>query len=365
MTEKVSRVPALGTVPTKLDPDSKKFLSAVKQRLELAFGDVPGGQFASIAALINSGGATRNPDGSLGPPPLPGGIGDFTPPPAPAHVTVTGGFATVIITFDQPTYSNHAYAEILRSVDSNLGHAVVIGQTPGSVFSDAVGNSFDGWYWVRFVSIANITGPVDSEAGHEATTSLDPTYAMDVLSSLYGNAPFFVQATTTVINGVTVPPGVYIRDAYMANGNITSAKIGLAQIDNARIANLAVATANIANGAITTAKIGTAQITTALIAAAQITSALIANGTITNANIANGTITTANIGTGQITNALISGAIQSNATGVGGNPRWILDKSGGLSLFGPVGGGWMLLNDSNIQVFNSSGVLQVAMGVGI
>jgi hypothetical protein len=50
--------------------------------------------------------------------------------------------------------------------------------------------------------------------------------------------PFIVQATSTTINGVSVPAGVYMNDAYIRNGTITNAKIGNAAIDDAKIASL-------------------------------------------------------------------------------------------------------------------------------
>ena len=53
--------------------------------------------------------------------------------------------------------------------------------------------------------------------------------------------PFIVQATPTTINGLAVPAGVYINDAFIRNGTITNAKIGNAAIDDAKIANLSAA----------------------------------------------------------------------------------------------------------------------------
>lgn len=50
--------------------------------------------------------------------------------------------------------------------------------------------------------------------------------------------PFVVQTTPTVINGVSVPAGVYIDAANIRNGTITAAKIGNAAIDDAKIATL-------------------------------------------------------------------------------------------------------------------------------
>jgi hypothetical protein len=47
-----------------------------------------------------------------------------------------------------------------------------------------------------------------------------------------------VQTTPTVINGVSVPAGVYIEDGFIKNGTITNAKIANAAIDDAKIAFL-------------------------------------------------------------------------------------------------------------------------------
>lgn len=50
--------------------------------------------------------------------------------------------------------------------------------------------------------------------------------------------PFIVQTTPTVINGVSVPAGVYMEDGFIKNGTITNAKIANAAIDDAKIKDL-------------------------------------------------------------------------------------------------------------------------------
>lgn len=63
--------------------------------------------------------------------------------------------------------------------------------------------------------------------------------------------PFIVTTTTQIINGVSVPPGTYIRNAYIQNGVIDNAKIGNAAITTAKIADLSVDTLKIAGDAVT------------------------------------------------------------------------------------------------------------------
>lgn len=53
--------------------------------------------------------------------------------------------------------------------------------------------------------------------------------------------PFVVTTTQRVINGVTVPVGVYMDAGFIQNGTITNAKIGNAVIDDAKIVNLSAA----------------------------------------------------------------------------------------------------------------------------
>lgn len=91
---------------------------------------------------------------------------------------------------------------------------------------------------------------------------------------------FVYQATASVINGVTVPAGLYLDSAYIKNGSITTAHIGDAQIDAAKIKD----------AAITSAKIGDAQIT----------NAKVSNGAIGSINIVDGAVTTAKIGDLQV-----------------------------------------------------------------
>ncbi len=65
--------------------------------------------------------------------------------------------------------------------------------------------------------------------------------------------PFVVRSTPTTINSEPVSPGVYINDAWIANGTISNAKIGNAAIDDAKIA--AMDAAKITTGFIDAARI--------------------------------------------------------------------------------------------------------------
>lgn len=125
--------------------------------------------------------------------------------------------------------------------------------------------------------------------------------------------PFIVQTTPTVIDGIQVPAGVYMADAFIKNASITSAMIRNGAIETAKIINGAIETAKIKDGAITDAKIANATIWSAKIRDAAITNAKIANLAVDSLKIANLAVTNAKIANAAITNAKIADATITNA----------------------------------------------------
>lgn len=104
------------------------------------------------------------------------------------------------------------------------------------------------------------------------------------------SVPFVVQASSTTLNGVSVPAGVYMQDGFIKNGSIVNAKIGDAAIDNAKIASLDAGKINA--GTISTSRLN--------IDGSTLTSVngvlQIANLAVTNAKIANLAVNNAKIG---------------------------------------------------------------------
>lgn len=105
------------------------------------------------------------------------------PPHAPVNVSVSGAFHTIVLTWDAPTYWGHAFAEVWRSGDDNLSHAVRVGTTQANVYADSVGKAFSAFYWVRFVNKNAMEGPYQGTEGLHAATSKD---VQDILDELQG-----------------------------------------------------------------------------------------------------------------------------------------------------------------------------------
>ena len=100
--------------------------------------------------------------------------------------------------------------------------------------------------------------------------------------------PFSVITTATTINGVLVPAGVYISDAFVANGTITNAKIGEAAIDDAKISSLNAE--KITTGILNAERIGVGSIDANRITSNTITAEQIGANIITGDEIAAGAI---------------------------------------------------------------------------
>lgn len=301
----MNKLPAIPCVDSRIPPDIHRVLSPMKQILDSAIEAGKSGKASPFGGMSESDVKKLMPD-------LPDALSDFSVPPTPADLIVSGGFATIMLTWLGTGYRSHGYTEIWRNTVDDIATAVLIGQSPGTQYADAIGNSMTAFYWVRFVSQAGVTGPYNAVSGTKGQTSLDPNYVLSVLGIPESN-PFYIQATPTTINGVAVPAGAYIRAAFIANGSISSTKIGLAAIDTARIADGAIVNAKIEDAAITSTKIKDASITSAKIAKLAVGTAHIADATITAAKICDAEITAAKIKDATITGAKIKDATITSA----------------------------------------------------
>lgn len=185
-------VPAIPPTPAGLAPALRQQLSAIAQAVNTLLGATGNGSgaAATLGTLAAAGLVSVSTSGQVA------GMNviDYTPPPAPAGLSTSGALGNVILTWDNPSYSNHSYTEIWREQvtftggvadPSIIGNAVKIGTSAGivGVYADATGAASDCWYWVKFVSTASVAGPFNAVSGVRGTTSASPAYLLSVLSS--------------------------------------------------------------------------------------------------------------------------------------------------------------------------------------
>ena len=179
------------TLPPVSGGDTEYFLTNVKMLLDVREGRSGDKLDANVTYRDLVGlGLAKDPTGSVvytgqtattGLPVLPFGVDndgydpttDLTPPPAPTNVAAAGSIGAVFISWDVPTYRNHSYAEIWRSGVDDIGTAALIGTASSQGFVDIPGDSLVRYYWIRFVSKANVRGPYSQESV-TATAAADP-----------------------------------------------------------------------------------------------------------------------------------------------------------------------------------------------
>lgn len=416
MAEEYGDETGIPTIPDIESSERDAVLRAIKEWVEIRQGDGgdPLDRAVTVRDLLNSGLAAETAAAIITHgqyhPHVPSEITEPSIPPTPSHLTVAGAVQTIIVTWVFPMeYSRLSHFELWRSPTDNIADAVLHAQPKAMIYSDEVGTGASYYYWVRAVSDGGAS-PFSKLQGVHGATAIDVDQVTDVVNdaldvsglldqltvkvdnagyvSGYGLAstpsqggtstafailadrflvaapasdgispavPFTVQATPTTENGVTVPPGVYMTNAFIRNGAITNAKIANAAIDDAKISSLSaskitagemhgdriqantlnanriitstlsaqlatitnayVNSANIVNASVTAAKIADLNVTTGKIANLAVTNAKIGNLQVTSAKIADLNVTTAKIaGNAVSTTAFIEGHSSASVT---------------------------------------------------
>ena len=349
----------LPSVTSPLPRDLQQFLQRVREALEESGPDA----VVTARQLIASGIAQAASSGSVS-----GGfepvVGTIESPRPPANLSASGALASVILSWDAPTYKGHAYTEVWAHTADLLTDAALVGMTAGNNFAHNIGSSASRYYWVRNVNQNGLASAYNATNGVLGATSSSPDVLMDLLVETFGTnsqAPFFQIDTATTINGVTVPAGTYMKAAFIHNASITNAMIGDAAIDSAKIVDATIVSGDIADAAITNAKIQDAAITSAKIQDAAVSSAKIQDAAITAAKIQNGAIQ----------NAQIGNVIQSANYNAANQTGWKIDKAGQIEAnnavfrgtldVGATTGSRLTISSTKIEVYDGS-TLRVKIG---
>lgn len=256
---------------------------------------------------------------------------DYTIPPAPSGLTITSGMTSIYLQWDGAPIRNLSSAEIWRASINSLGAAIRIATTAANVYADPVGRTSQVYYyWIRFVSQANVTGPYNSTNGTVGGTGL--VGGVDL-------SPLIITAEK-IASGAIDLGGTKVT-GLLANANMAvisdPTKIADYIISNTKLADLAVTAQKIASGAVTLTKFASGiepvSIATGSLPTVKSTEALVFGGklyrwngsayttAVASADIS-GTIADAQIAglaaskvTGQLTNAQIADLATAKLTG--------------------------------------------------
>lgn len=226
---------SLPKVVSAIPNDLRAFVDRVREYL----GEGSGDRFVTLNELRKGGIVGTTPGGTIIPP---GNVG-VENPPVPTGLTATGAFAVIFLEWTPPNYLGHDHTEVWAADTDDFAAKALVGTTSANVFGHELGTGASKYYWIRFVNALGTEGPFNGTPGTLGTTSQNPDYLIDVLSDAYGTtgpAPFFQIDTPTTINGVLIPAGTYIKQAWIADATISRAKIQDLAVDNAKINDLNV-----------------------------------------------------------------------------------------------------------------------------
>lgn len=121
-----------------------------------------------------------------------------TTPPAPTGLAASGALQNVVLTWDNPRYPDHAFTEVWGASTNVIGTAVLIGQAPGAVYSDALGFDSTRYYWIRFKNTYDEVGAYNAVSGVVGTTGKEVPHLLDVLTGQIKQTQLFSDLSTRI-----------------------------------------------------------------------------------------------------------------------------------------------------------------------
>lgn len=159
-------------------------VASLQENMELLTGQRGDGldKALTVRELVQLGviGAQRSSTGAIIPKPLPPLLPDdgiVEMPNAPVGFYAYGGFGSIMLEWEKPSFKGYAHTEIWRATPlandgkPSLDNAVLIATTPATVFGDVVTPGSTFYYWIRFININDIAGPYNDVDGTKVSTS--------------------------------------------------------------------------------------------------------------------------------------------------------------------------------------------------
>ena len=350
MTSKKHVARALPALPSRVDPELKPLLTAIKEVLEVQVGhrgeDLD--KAVTFRDLTDSGIATYKAEsnGSNGissvlEPVVK--VGVQTAPPNPVTLTASATFTNVLLSWSGGfRHDLVAATEVYRSTSDNLSAASHIGSTSSFVYTDTVEPASTHYYWIRFISPAGVPGAYNATDGTVATTSksvasilsdLNESIGVTSLDTALADNLATIGTIGTSVTEHTSALGDLVGEQYIKiDGYGSVAGYGISASAGGSEFAVKADVFKISNGA---SKIlpfvvtgGATYINTAYIQDASIDVAKIANLTVDMAQVT-GTLTANQINTGLITSDKINAAgISADRIKIDGNIEFQNTQSG-------------------------------------
>ena len=164
--------------PVSQDKAVQNWMDSVGGLINKYFFGGGNDRIVTAQELIDSGIAGAGSGGFLTSPPK-----NLTKPPKVSGLTANGAFASIVVQWNNPSFSNYGYTELWRADIDDIGMAVLIASTAVESYTDNVGSSATKYYWARAVSDQGVKGDFNAAAGTKGQTSYDPEYVKQLLTA--------------------------------------------------------------------------------------------------------------------------------------------------------------------------------------
>jgi len=222
MTIRPTKVPGFPKVPASADPQTRQFLAALVEAVEIRLGRKgdPIDRAITLRELIESGLAKRLKETPFDPnnvgvtPPGIAPIVIATQPYAPTNLSVNGAFSQINIFWDPPFYQGHNQTEIWSHTSDVLGDATITGVATGFTFVDPVGSGVTKYYWVRFVNANGVLGPFNAAAGTVGVTAVDVQHMLTLLTNAVTEGQLAISLSSPIATIPTLATNITALDNF-------------------------------------------------------------------------------------------------------------------------------------------------------
>lgn len=404
--------------PKDASPQLRAMLAAMKEAVEVRLGrrGDPLEEGVTKRDLVEGGIAKLGGQGANGPlfPVVVDSAEARIIPPLPVALSAEGIFGGVSLTWDTPfqQYNVHAFAEIWRSDTSDPTKRILLSSSRGQLYFDRIpdGQETKFYYWVRFISEYNREGPFSGAVS--ATKLADVKELMAEISGhinegdlaaafrddYTGVKNVILQQTQKLeVQGAAITQQSTINqtqaDALTGQGkqlgglaaqhtlrlNVNGYISGYGAYNNGTTSEFAIVADTFWIASSTSGY--KAKPFIFFNDVAYLDTVMIRDGTIQQGKLgpisfgklvdgAGNPVTTVagrlrvdliDVNSLQVTDAMFSGVFRSTQVASNGQPRWILDKNGGMAMNSSNGNGRMEMRD-NVMKFFDNARLRIQIG---
>ena len=211
----------LPSVTTPLPQDLQQFVQRVREALDGGGTDAVVTARQLIAAGIASGTST-------------GGFASVNPaiqsPHPPTNLSASGALANIIVSWNAPTYTGHAYTEIWAHTSDAIGSSQLVGMTAGNSFAHSLGEAATRYYWARNVNQNGLASAYNNTAGLQAATGTSPSLLLSLLTNQITDIQLYSDLSTRInlIDGASGVSGSVNARILTETNNRTTADTAIA-----------------------------------------------------------------------------------------------------------------------------------------